>query len=261
VQELNAQAAMVPTADLRGGLATIIARAEVEEALRSDEPPELVLDISRGPETQTVAVSWQREDLERLLREATSDQIELTFDRAAIEEAMDADVEAHGFREKALVLAVAFAAAAGTAGAASAMPLDTLGGGAGVHLVGGAGGGAAVEPGGAGGGAAALSDASGPSGVHLGDTTGGGGHVLTGLSGPSGVHLGDSTGPSADLSGPSGVHLGDTTAVNSPSTASDEGFQLSDPGVGTAAVGGALALAITGAAFALGGKRRLKPTT
>jgi hypothetical protein len=97
--------------------------------------------------------------------------------------------------------------------------------------------------------------------VHLGDTTGGGSDVLTGLSGPSGVHLGDSTGPSADLSGPSGVHLGDTTAANSPSTASDEGFQLSDPGVGTAAVGGALALAITGAAFALGGKRRLKPTT
>ena len=306
MQEMNAQAAMVPTADLRGGLATIIPRAEVEEALRSDEPPELILDITRGEETRSVAVAWKREDLARLLNEATSDQIELTFDRATIEEAMDADVEAHGFREKALVLAVAFAAAAGTAGAASAMPLDTGGGaGSAVHLVGGAGGGAAVEPGGAGGGAAvepggaggggahlgdvtggggqvltglsgpsgvhlgdttggggeALTGLSGPSGVHLGDTTGGGGEALTGLSGPSGVHLGDTTGAGDALSGPSGVHLGDTTAASTPSGGSDEGFKLSDPGAGTAAVGGALALAITGAAFAFGGKRRLKPTT
>jgi hypothetical protein len=226
---------MVSTADLRGGLATIISRAEVEEALRSDEPPELVLDVTRGEETRSVAVSWKREDLERLLREATSDNIELTFDRSAIEEAFDADVEAHGFREKALVLAVAFAAAAGTAGAASAMPLDNPGGaGSAVHLVGGAGGGATVEPGGAGGGATVepggagagaqvMSDsAGGPSGAHLGDTTGGAGTVLTGLGGPSGEHLGDTTGgggtarPSWALVGPQALTWATRPAAAAP---------------------------------------------
>jgi hypothetical protein len=127
VQELNAQATLVDAAGIDGGLATTIARNEIEDALRDEAPPQLELDVRRGPDTQTVAVTWTRDDLERLLAEATSDQVTLTFDRGAIEQAFD-DVEGHGLRGKAAVIAVAVSAAAGLAGGASAMPMGEDGG-------------------------------------------------------------------------------------------------------------------------------------
>ena len=125
----NAQASMVSEAELHGGLSTTISRTAVEEALRLDEPPALVLDVTGPAGERSIAVSWKRDDLERLLREATGDTIQLTFDRAGLEQALaDDDVEAHGLKQKAAVLAVALAAAAGVAGGASAMPMGTGGG-------------------------------------------------------------------------------------------------------------------------------------
>ena len=131
MQELNAQATLVNPAGIDGGLTTTIARSEIEDALRDEAPPQLDLDVRRGPDAQTVAVTWTRDDLERLLTEATSDQVTLTFDRGAIEQAF-ADVEAHGLRGKAAVIAVAVSAAAGLAGGASAMPMGESGGSAAV---------------------------------------------------------------------------------------------------------------------------------
>jgi hypothetical protein len=120
VQELNAQATLVDRAGIDGGLTTTIARSEIEDALRDEAPPQLDLDVRRGPDTQTFAVTWTRDDLERLLAEATSDQVMFTFDRGAIEQAF-ADVEAHGLRGKAAVIAVAVSAAAGLAGGSPAV--------------------------------------------------------------------------------------------------------------------------------------------
>ena len=74
-------------------------------------------------------MAWERSDLEQLLAEAQGDQIVLTFDREALARATD-DVEAHGLRETALILAVAATAAAGGAQAASAEPGAMLGGAA-----------------------------------------------------------------------------------------------------------------------------------
>jgi hypothetical protein len=129
VQE-HAQASVVEEADLHGGLSTTISRTAVEEALTLEEPPELVLDVTGPAGERSIAVAWKRDDLERLLREATGDSIQLTFDRAALEQAFaEDDVEAHGLKQKAAILAVAVAAAAGVAGGASAMPM-TSGGGA-----------------------------------------------------------------------------------------------------------------------------------
>lgn len=124
VQE-HAQASMVSETDLHGGLSTTISRSAVEEALRLDEPPELVLDVTGPAGERSIAVSWKRDDLERMLREATGDSIQLTFDRAALEQAFADDVEAHGLKEKAAILAVAVAAAAGVAGGAQAMPMGS----------------------------------------------------------------------------------------------------------------------------------------
>ena len=121
----HAQASMVSESDLHGGLSTTISRSAVEEALRLEEPPELVLDVTGPAGERSIAVSWKRDDLERLLHEATGDSIQLTFDRAALEQAFADDVEAHGLKQKAAILAVAVAAAAGVAGGAQAMPMGS----------------------------------------------------------------------------------------------------------------------------------------
>lgn len=121
----HAQASMVSETDLHGGLSTTISRSAVEEALRLEEPPELVLDVTGPAGERSIAVSWKRDDLERLLGEATGDSIQLTFDRAALEQAFADDVEAHGLKGKAAILAVAVAAAAGVAGGAQAMPMGS----------------------------------------------------------------------------------------------------------------------------------------
>jgi hypothetical protein len=99
------------------GIATTIARAEVEEALMSDAPPELMLDVARPGEDElhTVLVSWDRADLERLLEQSSEGRVTLTFDQGELANAIDWDVEAHGIREKALVLTVFAAGAVGTA--------------------------------------------------------------------------------------------------------------------------------------------------
>src|SRR5215211_7154035 len=126
MQELSARAALVPAPDVSDGLTTSVSREEVAEALRTaDSPPDLILDVTRfsngdAAETRNLVVAWERGDLEELLRQSEGDQIVLTFDREAIRQAMEADVEAHGIREKALVLAVAAMAATGAAASASA---------------------------------------------------------------------------------------------------------------------------------------------
>ena len=125
----HAQASMVRETDLHGGLSTTISRTDVEAALALEEPPELVLDITGPAGARSIAVAWKRDDLEAMLREATGDRIQLTFDRDAIEQALDDDVEAHGLKQKAAILAVAVAAAAGVAGGANAMTVSQGGGG------------------------------------------------------------------------------------------------------------------------------------
>lgn len=136
MDELTAKAVLVSAPDVGDGVATSMPRTEIEEVLGQNETPiELVLDVTRFAEgeaadTRSVAVSWERRDLEQLLQQADGDEVILTFDREALREAVESDVEAHGIREKALVLAVAATAAAGGAAAASAEPGAYLGSGA-----------------------------------------------------------------------------------------------------------------------------------
>jgi hypothetical protein len=121
--DIAARAALVPAANVGEALTTSVSRLEIEDVLESDEAPiELVLDVTRfsdgeAAETRSVAISWERPDLERLLKEAQGDQVVLTFDREALRQAMEAEVEAHGLREKVIILAVAATAATGGAAA------------------------------------------------------------------------------------------------------------------------------------------------
>lgn len=125
MQEIPARAALVPAPDVGQGLTTSIARTEIEEAMGAAEPLELILDITRfsdgeAAETRSVAVAWQPSDLEQLLRQAEGERVTLTFDGEALRQVMDEDVEAHGLREKAVVLAVAATAVTGIAAGTAA---------------------------------------------------------------------------------------------------------------------------------------------
>jgi hypothetical protein len=120
-------------ADTTGGLTATLPRSEIEAALHDDAGADLFLEIARiqngERDDRTVKVAWERKDLEDLLKRASGDPVTLTFDQEELERMLDEDVEAHGFREKALVLTIAAATAAGMAGSASAQLLSDGGGG------------------------------------------------------------------------------------------------------------------------------------
>jgi hypothetical protein len=133
MDEVSARAVLVPTSEVSDGVKMSIPRSELDEVLAANEMPiELVLDVARASDdetsdTRTVTVSWERDQLERLLREAQGDEVILTFDRETLRRAIEDEVEAHGFREVALALAIAGTAAGGVAATASAEPGPLLG--------------------------------------------------------------------------------------------------------------------------------------
>jgi hypothetical protein len=104
-----------------------VPREEVAEALTSEPPAELVLEVWRaadagGIEKHKVNVAWKREDLESLLANLDGDAIAFSFDRNELERAIDnPEVEGHGLREAAVVLSIAAAAAAGASSASAAV--------------------------------------------------------------------------------------------------------------------------------------------
>jgi hypothetical protein len=138
MEEAIARARLVDLADdsVSPVLTTTISRSEVEDALRTDDGPmDLVLDVTRyagegeaqTAVTEKIAVSWEPEDLEDLLRRAEGDSVTLAFDGQAVLRALEADVEAHGIREGLAVLAVAVVAGS-AAGVAAAQPQAVEGG-------------------------------------------------------------------------------------------------------------------------------------
>ena len=97
------------------GIQATVSRGEIEDVLKSkDGDPELVLDVTRGgeSETSTLRLVWDAGELEQLLKQADGDNVTLMFDGSELERALEDDVAAHGLREVALVLAVAATTAA-----------------------------------------------------------------------------------------------------------------------------------------------------
>jgi len=120
-----------------------MAREEIEEALASDEPLELVLTVDRGASTpQDVRVGWERSDLETVLAGTEAGGITFSFDRAELYRALEhPDFEGHGIREMVmLTVAAASASAALAASTASAQLMEGTGGGGSTSV-------AAVQPG------------------------------------------------------------------------------------------------------------------
>ena len=97
------QAALVDIRDFSDGITATIPREEFAAALTSEEPAELFLELTR-PESDDkadVAVTWSRDELERLLATATGPTVTLAFKRDELETALDeSDVEMHGFAKR-----------------------------------------------------------------------------------------------------------------------------------------------------------------
>lgn len=261
MDELAARAVLVQAPDVRDGLTTSIPRTEIEDVLGQDEMPiELVLDLTRfsdgeAAETRSLAVSWERNELEQLLEQAEGDEVTLTFDRETLSQAIDGDVEAHGIRELALAVAIAATAATGAATAASAEPGPYLGGDVAIAQTGTGPDDRAFTRGGP---APSLSpdDRAVPRGVQEPPAT-------------PGVSPDDRAFPRAPAPAPEPVVSPDDRAVpRSTPVEAPVGGTVSDPGISwaptpaeTAALAGAIALVITGAFFVVGGRRRVRPGT
>jgi hypothetical protein len=223
-------------------VAATLPRQEIEEALRSEKLPELILDIDRRSngdvEAHTLRVAWTDDQLKELLRDTNGDDITLFFDADEVAEALaDEDIEAHGMREKgAAVLTVAAMAAGVAAAAQPAAAMRTAGGG------GGAGAATTIEM---------VSDAA-TSGVRTAPEL-----ISDAGSGP-GVEAAKVAAPElvsdAALTGTPSPAQSTELAASVPVSGTDSG--MSGTQIAETAVGGGLVLLITAAGFALRGKRR-----
>ena len=156
----------------RPDAATItLEREEIEEALASDAPLDLILSVKAGDgEPRDMRVAWQRDDLETVLGKVDAGPVTFSFDRAELYRALEhPDFEGHGMREIVLLVAAASSSAALMAGTASAQVMDAGGGGGNIGAVmdaGGGGGniGAVMDAGGGGGNIGAVMDAGGGGG-------------------------------------------------------------------------------------------------
>src|SRR5918996_1982327 len=137
MHETSTSATLVGTQQMLSqsdGLTVTLPREEVEAALASDPPNELILDIVRKvegtdePERRTVNVAWRRPDLESVIGDVDAEAITFSFDPAELDRLLsEPDVEGHGLREAAVVLSIAAAAAVGGAASASAATHDEAG--------------------------------------------------------------------------------------------------------------------------------------
>jgi len=143
MDDLRTQALLVdfdPTRVGTGAIGTVISRDEVAEtAARGEFPATLLLELDQvdaegaGEVTAhaTVAVDWDEDTLGQLLASTDDEEIALWFEERDLAQAFDEpDVEAHGLRERAAVLAIAVTAAGvSTTPAFARFAADTDGGG------------------------------------------------------------------------------------------------------------------------------------
>ena len=111
-------------------------RDEIEEALASDMPLELILSVKPvASEPQDVRVAWQRSDLEAVLAGAGAGPVTFSFDPAELNRALEhPDFEGHGMREIVLLVAAASSSAALMASTASGQVMEEGAGGGAVPV-------------------------------------------------------------------------------------------------------------------------------
>jgi hypothetical protein len=283
MEDLRTRAQLVsdPARAGAGAVGTVVTRAEIAEAAaRNEFPATFLLDLDRveagdGGEVMahaSIAVDWDEQTLGQLLASTDGDEITLWFDEAELARAFDEDVEAHGFRQKVAVLAIAVTAAGASAAPSLAARAATgAGGGSGAIAATSSGGGSgaiAATSSGGGSGAIAATSSGGGSGVEAAPHTGSGSGAID--SGATGSGQG-----SLDLGATQGG--GGSGAIDSGATGSGQGSldlgatqggggsggtapAVTSQGGGTsdselAAIAGAGALLISAAGFGVARKR------
>src|SRR6266516_3013139 len=269
MSEVAGRAQLIDASDLGARsqrIGATVPRSEIEEALRVEEPPELILEIDRRSngdvEGHMFRVAWTEDQLKGLLRDTSDEEITLLFDADELDQALAGeDIEAHGVREKTAAVLTVAAMAAGVAAAAHPASAKTMASGGGV-----AGAGANIEmvSDAASSGSTAApeliadSASSGPAGVQAAEASGPE-LVSDAASGPGPVQAAEASGPElvsdAALTGTLS-HLSSADLAGTVSTveAGDSGLSTSE--MAATAVGGGMVLLITAAGFALRGKRR-----
>jgi hypothetical protein len=137
MDDLRTRALLVdfdPTRVGIGAIGTVVSRDEfADTAARGEFPATLLLDLDKvetrdGGEVMAharVAVDWDKNTLDQLLASTEDNEIALWFDERELAQAFD-EVEGHGLRGKAAVIAVAVVAAgASAAPALGNIPADT----------------------------------------------------------------------------------------------------------------------------------------
>lgn len=274
----------------RSPIAATLPRAELEEALRSEEMPELVLGVdsrSNGDvEAHTLRVAWTDDQLRELLRDTDGDDITLYFDAEELQRALSGeDIEAHGMREKtaAAITVAAMAAGIGAhAGAAQTLYGGTAGGGGSggtIEMVSDAGSSGGVGVGAAqASGPELISDAASGPGVDvvrasgpelISDAASGPGVDVVRASGPElvsdaasgpGVYVPASAGPEviSDAASTGTLSAAQTSQVAATAVGGGDSSLSASEIAGTAAIGGVVLL-ITAAGFVVRGKHRAQP--
>lgn len=139
MDDLRTRALLVdfdPTRTGTGAVGTVVTRDEIAEtAARGEFPATLLLDLDRvetadGGEVMAharVAVEWDENTLDQLLASTEDTEIALWFDGRELARAFDEqEVEGHGLRQRAAVVAVAVVAAGASAAPAFArIPAET----------------------------------------------------------------------------------------------------------------------------------------
>jgi len=152
-----------------------VAREEIEEALASDDAPELILEVQlRETERRELHVAWERSDLESVLAGTGPGRIAFSFEPSEIYRALEQpDFEGHGFREAILLTVAAASASAAVAVSAQAGIAEGTGIGGGATA-------AAVSPGHAEAGTAAVLASAGVTKDEAGSTARGIGITIPG---------------------------------------------------------------------------------
>ena len=237
-------------------LTATLPRADIEAALADDAGADLFLEIAsiqNGERNdRRIKVAWTKDELEALLGQASGDQVTLTFDSDELQRMLDdPDFEAHGLREKALVITVAVATAAAGAGMASGAVLS--------DGAGGSGSGAAItsiatdaSTSGVPGAVSSIATDTSTGGVQTSDP---GVNIATDASTSGEPGAVSSIATDASTSGQPGAVSGFVTDTGADATRTPAapavgggGFSVPDSAI-EAALAGGLALLITGAAF------------
>jgi hypothetical protein len=134
VEDLLTRAQLVGYDPELAAIGTVVPRAEfAATAAQAESPATLLLDLDRveggtgdGITHARIAVDWDKDTLDQLLASTEDEEIALWFDERELARAFD-DVDAHGLRERAAVLAVAVTAVGVGASPALARTVPAMG--------------------------------------------------------------------------------------------------------------------------------------